>query len=118
MKTLSFATSLLAFLIMALPAAAQHRGSDDQSKITKPDAILHVNGLSCAMCARNLTNKLKTLDAVDRVEVFLDKEQRALITLKAEKKVSEEDLRKTVEKAGFSMLEVDFLKPNPAVEDL
>lgn len=101
----------LLLLGTAAPAAVAQSGSAPQKTdgvVDKPDAVMHVTGLSCSMCARSVTNALKKLGGVDDVQVLLEDDQRILLTFKKGVRVDEEALRGAVERAGFSTRKVVF----------
>jgi copper chaperone CopZ len=64
------------------------------------DAVVRVQGMACPNCARNMRQALKGLDAVETADVKLE-EQRAILTLKADRTVTEKALRTVVTEAGY-----------------
>lgn len=105
-------TAVIGLAVLTSPARAQetdpqaHGG--EQPLVESADVVLHVQGLACEMCALGLTKALKKLEAIDRVEVLLEKDQRALLALHDGKTVNEQDLREAVELAGFGTRSVEF----------
>lgn len=101
-----FGGFMLALLLAFAMAPQVHAQTPDQQE-TAPDAVVHVKGMACQMCARSMTNSLETLDAVEKADVKLE-EQKALLTFKDGESVTEEKLRKTVEDAGYQFRKVVF----------
>ncbi len=66
-----------------------------------PSAVIKVDGLSCPFCAYGLEKKLKQVNGVTKVEVEI-KTGKVIVTLKPDLKVTDEALKKAVEKAGFT----------------
>jgi len=66
---------------------------------------LQITGMKCPVCAKNLKNKLKQCDGVEKVEVNY-KEKTATVTLSAERAAEVESLRQVVKAAGFKADEV------------
>lgn len=101
--------SLVVLLLLAAAAPGVHAQAQEKgATVDKPDVVMHVKGLSCEMCARKVSTELKKIDAVDQVQVLLEKEQRVLLTFKKDGKVSEGKLREAVTSAGFSTVKVTF----------
>lgn len=111
MKKTLFAGTLLALALYAAPVLAQHEHGADDAKaaaIEKPDAVVHVSGLMCGMCVKSLSKQLKKIESIDQVQVLMEEDQRALLTLKKEQQVTEKELKDAVEKAGFKTVKVEF----------
>ncbi len=98
---------LLVALLMGLGgvAYAQETAAPDT---TQADAVVYMKGLSCEKCAESVSIELKRVEGVAEVKVFLETPQRALLTLKEGAEVTEEALRKAVERAGFQVERVAF----------
>jgi copper chaperone CopZ len=61
-----------------------------------------VNGLVCAFCAQGIEKKLKKFPAT--TEVVVNLEQRlVVVALKDGKDISDEDLRKALQDAGYTV---------------
>jgi len=70
-------------------------------------AKLQASGLTCAMCAKSIYNNLKTIDAIDSVDVDLN-ESSFLVKFKSAKDINPDIIRKKVEDAGFSVAALDL----------
>ena len=103
---------LFVLTFAVLQARAQVQPKDEAQNpdpvIQKPDVVIHVTGLVCALCARSVTNTLKKVEGVQEVQVLLEDDQRILLTVKAGVAVDETTLREAVTSAGFSTRKVDF----------
>ena len=106
-RCLLSALSLTFLLTLPLIASAQD-AAQELPDIERPDVIAHVSGLACQMCARSLTKSLKELDAVDQVEVVLEKPQRVRLMFKAEQHATEDELRKAILDAGFNVETIEY----------
>lgn len=94
----------LAALLMWLGGVAYAQEKETAAPDTlKADAVIYMKGLTCEMCARSVSVALQRVEGVADVQVFLEKPQRALLTLKEDAQVSEKALRTAVEKAGFEV---------------
>jgi copper chaperone CopZ len=91
MKTIKFLILLIASFIGSQAYAQQ---------VT--DVELQVTGLTCSMCAKATETSLKTLDFVGSVNPDLNKNLFSL-TIKKDKRVNLDLIRKKVEEAGFSI---------------
>lgn len=107
-RTFLVAAGLLLVLFTAVAIWPDSETSVQQEALAgELDVVLHVQGMSCQLCARSMTNQLKKIDAVEEVQVLLD-EQRVLVTLKTQEAVTEKALREAVTNAGFETRKVDF----------
>ena len=93
MKQLQVWVVALLLLVGAGSLAAQEAGSHS--------ATIQVDGLSCPFCAYGLEKHLKKVRGVARVTIDMQG-GTATVTLKPDAKVDDGDLRKAIEKAGFS----------------
>lgn len=64
---------------------------------------LIIEGIHCASCAGNVERTLKSITGVKSVSVNVLTKKAIL---EAENSVSEEELKKTVSKAGFKIIEI------------
>jgi copper chaperone CopZ len=103
----------LALIALAAATEAHAQSSSTGGGEATPDATVHVSGMACQMCARSMTNALEKLDAVEKADVQLE-EQQALLTLKADKTITEEALREAVEGAGYEFRKVIFAEKTDA----
>jgi len=87
-------------------AAAQEGGSTVQVPDTA-DAVVQVRGMACPNCARRMKGALEGIDAVEIADVQLEG-QRAILTLKADRTVTETVLRTAVTEAGYGFRGVTF----------
>jgi copper chaperone CopZ len=87
---------LMTSLLLAVPnIIASAQASETQS------AIIQVDGLSCPFCVYGLEKNLKKVTGVEDVDINLET-GKATVLLKAGASVSDDALRKAVEKAGFT----------------
>lgn len=70
-------------------------------------AVVTVKGLACPFCVYGLEKHLRKLPGATAVRVDLGKGQ-AMIDLAADSKVSEEDIRKAVKNAGFTVERIEW----------
>ncbi len=91
-KRMAFTVALgVMFSLTAPPARAEIRTAE-----------LRVNGLVCPFCAFGIEKKLRKLDRVRKVEVFLD-EGRVRLAFAAENTTTVRDLEEVVEASGFEL---------------
>ena len=102
-------------LAFGLPASVQaQQGSDPTAEeVLEPGEILEganirltVNGMVCPFCAYGLEKKLKDVAGVDAVLVRISDGLVQIRTTNGQD-LSDEDLRETVKKAGFSLTEIE-----------
>lgn len=70
-----------------------------QAQVEKVD--IRVDGLSCPFCAYGLEKKLKSIEGVGGVKIYVDKSVAALEN-KKEKSIAVESLESVVKDAGFT----------------
>jgi len=71
----------------------------------KQKIVVRVNGISCAFCAYGLEKKLSELEGVEKVEINL-KNGTAVLTVKEDKTITDETIKKTVKDSGFTPKEI------------
>ena len=69
-------------------------------------AKVQVNGMVCAFCAQGIKKKFAENPNVESCEVDLDK-KIVEIKMKKDKKVSDDDIRKTIKDAGYTVIRVE-----------
>lgn len=67
-----------------------------------PSYRLQVDGLACPFCAYGIEKKLRSLDAVDKVQVDLESGQ-VVVTMKDGAVLAEPTARQAVKDAGFTL---------------
>jgi len=97
---------LLAVATVPSHAVAQDRQGTD-APVESPDAIVYVDGLACPFCAYGIEKKLSTLDAVQKLEVQLEK-GRVLLAFQDEQSLTEEEIQQAVKEAGFTARKIEF----------
>ncbi len=102
LPTAVFFALLLAGMALAPIAQAQERGDT----VNDPDAEVYVDGLACPFCAYGLEKKMKTLDAIRKMEVQLEK-GRVLLAFKEEKTLTKDEIQQAVKKAGFTARKIE-----------
>jgi len=104
MKNLTLIASLFVAVLMMAALAPQARAQDE---IEHPDVTIKVDGLACPFCAYGIEKKLKKLEGVEALNVLMD-EGEVRIKLKEGATVTEEQIRKAVADAGFTVREIAF----------
>ena len=103
---------LLALSILCSPT--QSSGSESAPAAIAPttssiaagkSATVQIAGMTCASCAKSVTQALKKLTDVDQVVVDLRKNQ-ATVTLKAGAVLDESAIRLAVDQAGYQVKKV------------
>jgi copper chaperone CopZ len=89
-------TILLCFL--ANPAFANHSAID-----------IKVNGMVCDFCAQSVWKVFQDYEQVENVDISLD-EGRVTITLKDGQSLSDEELHKGIEYAGYDLVKITHRK--------
>jgi copper chaperone CopZ len=69
-------------------------------------AKVQVNGMVCAFCAQGIKKKFTENPNVESCEVDLDK-KIVEIKMKKDKKVSDEEIKKTIKDAGYAVMRVE-----------
>ncbi len=67
---------------------------------------IEIHGMTCPFCVYGLEKELSRLEGVESVSVSL-KSRRARIVLEADKNLSDEIIRKTVTRAGFTPQQIE-----------
>ncbi len=96
--------SLLGFLASAPASAGETQEAVDASETVYE---VEVDGLACPFCAYGIEKQLGKIDGVDSVETDI-KSGLVVITMEPGATLEEDDARRAVEKAGFTMK--SFLK--------
>lgn len=102
-----------ALFVALLATAALAPRAQAQDKIETPDAEVYVDGLACPFCAYGLEKKLKTLVAIQNMEVQLEK-GRVLLAFKEGQSLTKEEIRTAVKKAGFTARKIEFSNESPS----
>jgi len=89
----NLATAMVALAVIVLVTGAG---------LAETKYVVGVDGLSCPFCAFGLEKKLKKVENVESISIDMDKGQ-AVVIAKAGAIIKEEDLRKAVKEAGFSV---------------
>lgn len=114
MKRIPMVAALfVALLAMAMLVPASQAQDKAQDKIETPDAEVYVDGLACPFCAYGLEKKLKKLDAVQKMEVQLEK-GRVLLVFKEDQTLTEKEIQQAVKKAGFTARKIEFPDETPS----
>lgn len=74
-------------------------------------AVITVKGMQCPFCAYGIKKHLAKVAGVERVEVELAKNQ-AVVDIAPDAKVTDEDLRRAVRKAGFETSKIEWRERN------
>ncbi|MDT8368987.1 MAG: heavy metal-associated domain-containing protein [Longimicrobiales bacterium] len=80
-----------------------------------PDIVVEVNGLSCPFCAFGIEKKFVERPEVDSVFVALQ-ENTVHLWLNSGEELSDEEVRRTVDRAGFTPGEIRRPEPGGAPE--
>ena len=65
-----------------------------------------VEGMHCASCASNVERSLKKLPGIDSVSVSM-MTKKAIVEFSDDSKISEDDLKKAVSRAGYKAISVE-----------
>lgn len=65
-----------------------------------------VNGMVCSFCAQGITKKFKAKPEVQDVKVELE-HQKVYLTIKEGSELSDVDITKTLEKAGYNVDKIE-----------
>ena len=65
-----------------------------------------IDGMHCASCASNIERSLKKVPGIDSISVSV-MTKKAIIEINDNAKVSEEDLKKAVSRAGFKTISIE-----------
>jgi copper chaperone CopZ len=69
-------------------------------------ANVKVNGMVCAFCAQGIKKKFGENKAIETVDVDLDS-KIVKVVLKKEKKVTDEEIRKTITDSGYVVEKIE-----------
>lgn len=69
---------------------------------------IHVKGMVCGFCAQGLKKKFSSNEAVETLSISLEKRLVRLF-VKDQPAITDEDIRRTVEKAGFKVESIERL---------
>jgi copper chaperone CopZ len=99
--------------LVATSSQAQAQETDPPgSEATSPNATLEgasitlrVDGMSCPFCAYGLEKRLKAIESVDEVLIRVS-DGLVQIRAKENSRITDDELRKAVDRAGFSLREI------------
>ncbi|MEY3903816.1 MAG: hypothetical protein RL189_3122 [Pseudomonadota bacterium] len=74
------------------------------------DVKVSVNGMVCGFCAQGITKKLNKTEAVEKVNVDLEKKLVSFSTL-AGKQFDDAAITKLITDAGYSVVKIERTKP-------
>ncbi|MEN9810633.1 MAG: hypothetical protein RLZZ488_2200 [Pseudomonadota bacterium] len=74
------------------------------------DVKVSVNGMVCGFCAQGITKKLNKTEAVEKVNVDLEKKVVSFSTL-AGKQFDDAAITKLITDAGYSVVKIERSKP-------
>tara|TARA_R110002124_G_C8970138_1_gene514983 strand:- start:3160 stop:3519 length:360 start_codon:yes stop_codon:yes gene_type:complete len=118
MKRIALTSGIIIGILFTLTSV---NGVYAQDKIEHPDIVVTVNGLACPFCAYGLEKKLKKLEGVENIYIKID-EGIADIKLKENAKLSEDEIKKAVRNAGFTVVQIDYpnkkSKPNSGTDGI
>lgn len=95
---------------VALPVTAPQT-SAQATNGSRRQAVITVKGMQCPFCAYGIKKHLAKVPGVERVEVELAKNQ-AIVDVAPDAKVTDEDLRRAVRKAGFETSKIEWRERN------
>jgi copper chaperone CopZ len=104
MKRLTLITGLILGMLFTLSVADQAHA---QKQIKNPDIVISVDGLACPFCAYGLEKKVKKLEGVTGIYISID-EGRMDLKLKQGATLSEEQIKKAVDDAGFTVRRIEY----------
>lgn len=81
------------------------------TSLDEPDIIIEVDGLACPFCTYGIEKKLKKIEGVEELVVYLE-EGKVEMTLKEGMAVSEEQIEKAITEAGFEARSITFVNEN------
>lgn len=102
----AFFALLLSVAVLPSSLLAQESQAMD-AEVTSPDATVHVDGMACPFCAYGIEKKLKTLDAVQKMEVQLEK-GHVLLSFKDGQSATKNEIQQAVKNAGFTARKIEF----------
>lgn len=100
--TLVLVFSIATLFLLTSPLSAQASPPEDEAP---PDIVVEVAGMSCPFCAYGIEKKFVEREEVDSVFVAL-KESEVRLWLKPGEALSNDEVRATVDKAGFTPGEI------------
>lgn len=115
MRNLTFAAALLLLSLAGLGVGTAHAQTEQEDDVSSPDVTVYVDGLACPFCAYGLEKKLDDLDAIRAMEVQVEK-SRILVAFRKGRRASEDELRRAVKKAGFTVRKITFAAESPSAE--
>lgn len=97
-----WATALAAAALSITPVASVASTADAPRRV-----VITVKGLACPFCVYGLEKHLRKLPGAVAVQVDLEK-GKATVDLAEDSKATEEDIRKAVKKAGFTVDRIEW----------
>ena len=70
---------------------------------------IRVDGLACPFCAYGLEKKLKKLEGVEKIKIFIN-EGKITLALKDGVSISKEEIEKAVDEGGFTPREIEIIE--------
>lgn len=78
----------------------------------RSDIMVQVNGMVCAFCAQGIEKRFSSQDAVQKIHVDLESKQ-IRIQLQDGKTLSDPIIRKSIEEAGFAVVQINRKSEKP-----
>jgi len=114
MKTiikLSLVLSLI-FIFISSSNAQKKKGKNEVDQIT-----VQVDGLGCPFCAYGLEKKMQEMEGVKKFKIAMEN-GLTTFTYPAEKKITTDEIKAQVDKAGYTPMDIKIERADGTVEEL
>jgi copper chaperone CopZ len=105
MKTFSFKSMYVTFLLVFLFIPWNGNYSLYATETQDQQVVVHIDGLSCPFCAFGVEKKLKKLEGLKDIKIKMN-EGQALLTFEAGVKIDVEAIKEAVKESGFTAREI------------
>ncbi|MBI4209158.1 MAG: heavy-metal-associated domain-containing protein [Deltaproteobacteria bacterium] len=103
---LAAAVLLICCLVPFLKAAEPPQVPPSLPQAAGEKITVHIEGLSCPLCVFGVSKHLKKIEGVEGVDVSL-KEGTAVLQMDPSAEITDEEIQRAVEKAGFRVSKIE-----------
>jgi len=114
MKTIKIVTTIILVSLVTTSLFAQKKKTE--KKDSKDEITVQVDGLGCPFCAYGLEKKMKELDGVKAFKIEMES-GLTTFTYPTERKISIEDVRHQVTKAGYTPMSLSIKRADGSFEE-